>query len=160
MGVYVRKLCVSNIFVLGLVLVWTLSPVCWHLSPWYRVWLVLGDLKSVQDVRWGFLFALWLLLPYRGRVCPSVVFVFEVLSVRCDMPPLPLSVSSALNKVVVEACEAHEITEALCDAYPFLCCVHLRSSTRLWLGVGTLWLYELRWLCFHLIRTASVAYFS
>ena len=71
-----------------------------------------------------------------------------------------LSVSSALNKVLIEACEAHEITEALCDTYPFLCCVHLRSNTRLWLGIGTLWLYELRWLCFHLIWTASAAYFS
>lgn len=35
-----------------------------------------------------------------------------------------------------------------CDAYPFLCCVHLRPSTRLWLGAVTLWLYELRWLKF------------
>ena len=66
--------------------------------------------------------------PIRGRVCPSAV-VFEVLRVRFDMAPL--SVSSALNKVLVEACEAHEITEALCDTYPFLCCVHLRSNTRL-----------------------------
>ena len=33
---------------------------CWKLSPLEWVWLVMEELESVQDVRWGFLFALWL----------------------------------------------------------------------------------------------------
>lgn len=36
---------------------------CWKLSPLEWVWLVMEELESVQDVRWGFLFALWLPLP-------------------------------------------------------------------------------------------------
>ena len=71
---------VSLIFlVLWLFLVWMPAlcflSVCWPLSPWEWVWLVVWWPEPVLDVEWGLLFVCGCHNPLRGRVCSPVVGV-------------------------------------------------------------------------------------
>ena len=79
-----------------------------------------------------------------GRVCSPVVGV-EATRVRMDQASLPLSVCPAPNEVSGEASERHVFTQVIHQQLhsgsgqgyvPIVC---LRSSIRLWCGVGWGW---------------------
>ena len=70
--------CMSLTFLVpGLLLVWMPAKyflgMCWLLSPWQVVWLVLWWSESALDVEWGLLFSLRLSHLCGGRVCSQVV---------------------------------------------------------------------------------------
>ena len=55
---YVDSMCLVSV-VWSLDSIWTpvtsfLARICWPLSLWERVWLVLEELNPAQDVRWDF----------------------------------------------------------------------------------------------------------
>ena len=67
--------CVSflrlTFLVWGLFLIWmpatSFLSVCWSLSPWWGVWLLLWLSEPALDVGLCLLFALWLLQPCEGK---------------------------------------------------------------------------------------------
>ena len=137
----------------GLFLVWrhaaSFLSVCWPLSPWEGVWLVLWWPELALDIEWGLLFALWLSLPCEGQSLlpscwdgsPQMHFWAEVWG-RCDW-------NSPTERGASEYSSARAVHQQVSSLVsPFTCCFWPCPQPHLNYGNARSALGSLR-CCFH-----------